>query len=163
MGWQPTCDYAFMNTILRSDFDAFLFAPIGEEPNGMPLTLLSMLARLGIDPWEEAADLAQLPLEPALQRLTSRLEAAPKSRPATAADTVNIATRLIALLHRAPPRKETAPASLPPLKLAAPPRGVRLAIYCLIGVIIIFLGQWLLSDRLAPAPMDTTVVPNMTR
>jgi hypothetical protein len=154
-----------MNTILRSDFDAFLFAPIGEEPNGMPLTLLSMLARLGIDPWEEAADLAQLPLEPALQRLTSRLEAAPKSRPATAADTVNIATRLIALLHRAPPRKETAPASLPPppLKLAAPPWGVRLAIYCLIGVIIIFLGQWLLSDRLAPSAMDTSVVPDMTR
>jgi len=160
-----------MTATLRSDFDAFLFAPIGEDTNGMPLTLLSVLARLGIDPWEEAADLAQLPLEPALQRLTSRLEAAPNSRPATAADTVNIATRLIALLHRPPPRKQAAPASapapapmpLPMMKLAAQSRGVKLAIYCLITVICIFVGQWLLTDRLAPAPMDTTFVPDMTR
>ena len=158
-----------MTATLRTDFDAFLFAPIGDDTNGMPLTLLSVLARLGIDPWEEAADLAQLPLEPALQRLTSRLEAAPNSRPASPADTVNIATRLIALLHRAPPRKESAPAPLPTLptlptmKLAAQSRGVRLAIYCLIGVLCIFVGQWLMSDRLAPAPMDTTVVPDMTR
>ncbi len=158
-----------MTATLRTDFDAFLFAPIGDDTNGMPLTLLSVLARLGIDPWEEAADLAQLPLEPALQRLTSRLEAAPNSRPASPADTVNIATRLIALLHRAPPRKESAPAPLPTLptlptmKLAAQSRGVRLAIYCLIGVLCIFVGQWLMSDRLAPAPMDTTVIPDMTR
>ena len=141
-----------MTATLRTDFDAFLFAPIGDDTNGMPLTLLSVLARLGIDPWEEAADLAQLPLEPALQRLTSRLEAAPNSRPASPADTVNIATRLIALLHRAPPRKESAPAPLPTLptlptmKLAAQSRGVRLAIYCLIGVLCIFVGQWLMSD-----------------
>ena len=66
-----------MTATLRTDFDAFLFAPIGEDTNGMPLTLLSVLARLGIDPWEEAADLAHLPLEPALQRLSSRLEAMP--------------------------------------------------------------------------------------
>ena len=154
-------------TLLRTDFDAFLFAPIGDDTNGLPLTVLSVFARLGIDPWEEAADLAHLPLEPALQRLTSRLEAAPNSRPASPADTVNIATRLISLLHRAAPRKETVPPPLslplPTMKLAAQSRGVKLAIYCLLGVLCIFLGQWLLSDRLAPAPMDTTVVPDMTR
>ena len=160
-----------MTATLRTDFDAFLFAPIGEDTNGMPLTLLSVLARLGIDPWEEAADLAQLPLEPALQRLTSRLEAAPNSRPATAADTVNIATRLIALLHRPPPRKQaapapasaSAPAPLPMMKLAAQSKGVRLAIYCLIGLLFMLVGQWALSDNLTPAPMDTTFVPDMTR
>ena len=92
-----------MTATLRTDFDEFLFAPVGEDANGMPLTLLTVLARLGVDPWEEAADLAHLSLEPAMQRLASRLEAMPNG-PASAADTVTIATRLIALLHRAPTR-----------------------------------------------------------
>ena len=33
-----------MTATLRTDFDAFLFASIGEDTNGMPLTLLSVLA-----------------------------------------------------------------------------------------------------------------------
>jgi hypothetical protein len=41
-----------------SDFDAFLFAPVGEERNGMLLSVLSALARLDVDPWQEAARLA---------------------------------------------------------------------------------------------------------
>jgi hypothetical protein len=130
---------------LRTDFDAFLFAPVCEDANGMPVTLLSVFARLGIDPWEEAADLAHLPLEPALQRLTSRLEAAPDSRPGTAADTVNIATRLIALLHRAPPRKAPAVESLRPLPLVEQSKGVKIAIYCLIAVLFLLVAQWALS------------------
>ena len=152
-----------MTANLRTDFDAFLFAPIGEASNGMPLTLLSVLARLGVDPWEEAADLAHLALEPALQRLSSRLEAMPAGRPATAADTVNIATRLIALLHRAPAPKASTPDPRPPLKMAEQSRGVKLAIYCLIGVIFVLVGQWVLSDHLAPAPMDTSIVPDMRK
>jgi hypothetical protein len=152
-----------MTATLRTDFDAFLFAPIGEDTNGMPLTLLSVLARLGIDPWEEAADLAHLPLEPALQRLTSRLEAAPISRPASAADTVNIATRLIALLHRAPARKAAAPEPLPALKMYAQSKGVKLAIYCLIGMLFLVVAQYALSDHPEPESMDTSIVPEMSR
>ena len=152
-----------MPATLRTDFDAFLFAAIGEDANGMPVTLLSVLARLGIDPWEEAADLAHLPLEPALQRLSSRLEAMATGRPATAADTVNIATRLIALLHRAPAQKPSTPDPRPPLKLAEQSKGVKLAIYCLIGIVFLLVGQWALSDHVAPAPMDTTVVPDMRK
>ena len=152
-----------MTAALRTDFDAFLFAPIGEDTNGMPLTLLSVLARLGIDPWEEAADLAHLPLEPALQRLSSRLEAMSTGRPASAADTVNIATRLIALLHRAPTPKASTPDPRPPLKLVEQSKGVKLAIYCLIGMIFLLVGQWALSDHVAPAPMDTTIVPDMRK
>src|SRR3954471_2061091 len=134
-----------MTATLRTDFDAFLFAPIGEDASGMPLTLLSVLARLGIDPWEEAADLDHLALEPALQRLTSRLEAAPGSRPATAADTVNIATRLIALLHRPVPPPASAPAMPPSLMRVERSRGVKFAVYCLIAVIFMLVGQWALS------------------
>jgi hypothetical protein len=43
----------------RSAFDNFLYAPIGEDKNGMLLSVLSALARQGIDrkyvpvPWED--------------------------------------------------------------------------------------------------------------
>ena len=56
---------------LKSEFDDFLFAPIGEERNGMLLSVLSALARLDVDPWQEAADLARLPRDSATQRLTA--------------------------------------------------------------------------------------------
>ena len=46
---------------ISSAFDDFLFAPIGEERNGMLLSVVSALARLNVDPWQEAANLAQLP------------------------------------------------------------------------------------------------------
>ena len=55
----------------RSEFDRFLFAPIGEEKNGMLLSVLSALARLDLDPWREAAELARMPKHTAKQRLTS--------------------------------------------------------------------------------------------
>ena len=45
---------------LGPEFDPFLFAPIGAEPNGMPLSVLSALARIGADPWQEAARLTAL-------------------------------------------------------------------------------------------------------
>jgi len=50
--------------------DAFLFAGVGTELNGSTLTILSVLARLGRDPWAEAAidslaqSIAQMPLCP---------------------------------------------------------------------------------------------------
>jgi hypothetical protein len=46
---------------LGSEFDNFLLAPIGDDNNGMLLSVLSALARLDVDPWEEAAVLARLP------------------------------------------------------------------------------------------------------
>ena len=129
-----------MTATLRKDFDEFLFAPVGEDASGMPLTLLTVLARLGVDPWEEAADLAHLPLEPAMQRLASRLEAMPNA-PATAADTVTIATRLIALLHRAPPRKIALPEAPLLRKVVKEAKGINLATYILVGVIVLLLFQ----------------------
>jgi hypothetical protein len=56
---------------LGSEFDAFLFAPIGEEKNGMLLSVLSALARLDVDPWREAAELARMPKTAANRRVTS--------------------------------------------------------------------------------------------
>ena len=129
-----------MTATLRTDFDAFLLAPIGEDANGLPLNLLTILARLGVDPWEEAAEIAALAAEPAMQRLASRLEASPNA-PASPADTVNIVTRLMALLHRAPPQKAAAPE--PPVSLVVfeQSKGARLASYCLIGALFLLLAQ----------------------
>ena len=84
---------------LGSKFDAFLFAPMGEDRNGMLLSVLTVLARLGIDPWLEAAELARLPEETATQKLTSFIAALPDAETAHP-DPPRIAARLIALLPR---------------------------------------------------------------
>jgi hypothetical protein len=84
---------------LGSEFDDFLFAPIGEDRNGMLLSVLSALARLDIDPWQEAAQLAGLPGGTAAQRLASLIEALP-DEPSAHPDSATIAARLIALLPR---------------------------------------------------------------
>ncbi len=47
------------------EFDAFLFASVGEEVDGIPLSVLSALARLGLDPRDEAVRLAHLTREAA--------------------------------------------------------------------------------------------------
>jgi hypothetical protein len=82
---------------LGSEFDDFLFAPIGEDTNEMPLSVISALARLDVDPWQEAAKLARLPGETATQRLASLIASLPDGRSARL-DPQTIAARLIALL-----------------------------------------------------------------
>ena len=49
----------------KSEFDPFLYAPVGEERNGMLLSVLSALARLDVDPWQEAAALTKMPAQDA--------------------------------------------------------------------------------------------------
>jgi hypothetical protein len=48
-------------SLLHSDLNDFLFASIGEEQNGVTLSVVSALTRLGVDPWEEAARLTPCP------------------------------------------------------------------------------------------------------
>jgi hypothetical protein len=60
---------------LGCEFDRFLYASVGEDNNGMPLTVLSALARVDVDPWEEASKLTQLPQESAVTHLASLLGA----------------------------------------------------------------------------------------
>jgi hypothetical protein len=80
-----------------SEFDKFLFAPIGDERNGMLLSVLSALARLDFDPWLEAANLARMPKETATERMISLIAALP-DRPLAQQDSATVAARLIALL-----------------------------------------------------------------
>jgi hypothetical protein len=62
---------------LSSEFDDFLYAPIGEDTNGMLLSVLSALARADLDPWQEAARLAGLPEKYATARLAELIAALP--------------------------------------------------------------------------------------
>jgi hypothetical protein len=45
---------------LRPDLDKFLFAAVGDEIDGIPLSMISALTRLGLDPWQEACRLSSL-------------------------------------------------------------------------------------------------------
>jgi hypothetical protein len=58
---------------LGPEFQPFLQSNLWEEKNEMRLTMLSALARLDIDPWQEAAELAALPKVWAEERLAERL------------------------------------------------------------------------------------------
>src|SRR4029077_9763288 len=51
------------------EFDSFLFATVGEELDGAPLSVLSVLSRLGLDPRDEAARLSRLTKEAAVDQL----------------------------------------------------------------------------------------------
>ncbi len=66
-----------MTAPLRTDLDDFLFAPIADDTNGMPMTMITALARSGVDPWAEAADLAVLSRESATQKLILLLAGVP--------------------------------------------------------------------------------------
>jgi hypothetical protein len=80
-------------SLLHSDLNDFLFAPVGDEQNGMPLNVVSGLTRLGIDPWEEAARLAALPKAVAAEALAPMIARLPVGRPLPS-DIVTISHRL---------------------------------------------------------------------
>ena len=97
--------------LITPDFEMFLAAAVGVEPNGGALSVLSALARLDVDPWREAKTLAGLPTEGAKARLLKLLMALPGTpMVGVAADT--IAAELIALLPRGKPAAAPAPLTL---------------------------------------------------
>jgi hypothetical protein len=83
--------------LTNSDLNAFLFADVGTELNGSALTILSVLARLGEDPWAEAARWAKMPKSAAVDCLAQRIGKMPLG-PRALADTHATASRLILLL-----------------------------------------------------------------
>ena len=97
---------------IQPEFDNFLFATVGEEINGMPLSTISMLTRLGIDPWQEAGRLASMVKREAIDQLILIIARLPGTDWVDARR-AEIARNLIDLLpHRA--ESETATGSLPP-------------------------------------------------
>jgi hypothetical protein len=84
-------------SLLHSDLNDFLFAPVAEEQNGVTLSVLSGLTRLGLDPWEEAARLTPLPKVRAAEALATLIARLPIDR-TPAFDDLAISRRLVELL-----------------------------------------------------------------
>lgn len=84
-------------SLLHSDLNDFLFAPVGEEQNGVTLSVVSALTRLGLDPWEEAARLTPLPKARAADALAKMIARLPIHR-TQLLDDLAISRRLVELL-----------------------------------------------------------------
>ncbi|MEA2789773.1 MAG: hypothetical protein QOG73_2179 [Acetobacteraceae bacterium] len=119
--------FAFKN----SGLNAFLFAEVGQELNGSPLTILSVLARLGKDPWAEAAKWVAMPKSATIDRLTQSISQMPLC-PEALTDARATASRLILLLpsQTSAPRENERPAAA---GKASVPRWVLVAI-CLAAI-----------------------------
>jgi hypothetical protein len=151
---------------LGPEFDAFLFAPLDEEEGGAWLSVLSVLARLDVDPWREAAALARMPKVTAHQRLASLIAALPDA-PAMRLNPATIADRLVRLL----PRGEPASIAARIVALRADPAPTMRGVASTILINLLLMGgmifvQWGLASIRSPpvdpahAVVSATVLPN---
>ncbi len=97
---------------LRPDLDKFLFAAVGDEVKGIPLSVLSALTRLGLDPWEEAGRLSSLSHREAVEQLARLIAELPGSS-RTFSEARDIAGSLVNLL----PKHNTSPESAPQVQI----------------------------------------------
>jgi hypothetical protein len=148
--------HSALRSVLGSEFDNFLFAPIGEDRNDMPLSVLSAFARLDIDPWQEVAELARLPRKTATQRLASLIAALP-GQPTAHLEPGAISVRLIALLPR------QANSNILPRRTlvdAGDLTKFRAGVYMYAVFIVIMLGaQWIAASRQTPTPVGGVHTP----
>src|SRR6202140_4849357 len=79
------------------EMDPFLFASVGEEIEGTPLSVLSALSRLDVDPRCEAARLSQLARDAAVDQLERMIARLP-DRHWTTLEIRRIAAGLVELL-----------------------------------------------------------------
>src|ERR1700730_9649199 len=83
-----------------SRYNQFLYTPICDEANGMQLSVLSALARMDVDPWQEATRLAAMPKAIAERTLVSTLDQV-LGKSCHRSETEVIAARLDQLLPQA--------------------------------------------------------------
>jgi hypothetical protein len=125
----------------NSELNGFLFAQVGEEPGGLPLSVLSVLARLELDPWQEARRLANLPARAAVEALAQAIAAMPAGLWPLPAATA-IAERLVGLLpsrgSAAPPAAARAlPMRLPSRQLAT----LLLVAAAVLSILALYVGR----------------------
>ncbi|MDD2875955.1 MAG: hypothetical protein PHT60_01865 [Acidiphilium sp.] len=143
---------------LGTEYNDFLFAPVGEDRNGLQVSVLSALARQNVDPWQEAETLTSLSVAAAIQRLAVFIAALPEGGGGPA-DANKIAKRAIALLPRtaiiaAPKRgwiasaQTITSAGLPPFNIT---KGKNV-LFIVVLMITLTLGlQYLIGHRPNPA------------
>ena len=130
----------------HSEYNAFLFAAVGEEKVGLPLTVLTALTRLGFDPWREAARLSDLPRETAARAFAVTIAMLPEGD-WKASESEAIAARLVNWL---PGRSAVA---IPSVE-AAPIGGEKMKsgfatwlVWGVLAVALLFLGLHLLRRQ----------------
>jgi hypothetical protein len=130
----------------RSDLNGFLFAEVGVEVSGMNLSVLSTLARLEMDPWQEAGRLAHLPRLAAVEGLARIIALMPASI-WSLPDATIIAERLVLLLPARSSGGPSADLPLPPALDSRQPSQHGTAMLVLIGtalaaaLMLSFAGQ----------------------
>jgi len=143
----------------RSEFDPFLYASVEEGGNGAHLSVLSALARLGVDPWQEAANLARMSRDSATQRLASLIDTLPGESLAHL-NCRTVAARLIALLPRqpgitiAPPQMVVGTPTLTNMRPV-----IYLVIINMIFMAFAFGGQYFTTNRRPAAQMESVRAP----
>jgi hypothetical protein len=121
-------------------FERFLYSFVGQDDSGLPLSVLSVIARHDVDPWEEAAKLSQLPERAAVTQLVSLLGTLPQD-PSDLHEQTRTAARLIALL---PPRC-VAPLSVRNVLAEVVPRKYSAVVYYGIATLVIYVAVIVLS------------------
>ena len=129
----------------NSDLNAFLFAEVGTEPNGMNLTVVSVIARRDEDPWKEARRLASLPKASAAAYLARVIAQMPRS-PWSPAEAAVISSRLIPLLPTGSGGVSLSPA-LPFQQFDPRGRGMRIL------VSVLFLAYFVFSLQVQKTPV----------
>lgn len=121
-------------------FDSFLYTTLGQDQAGNTVSVLSALARLGRDPWDEAAELSGLSSAAAQARLEGLLARCHEIS-AERRDPRATIPRLIALLPQGTAAKRSGgnmlPASVFPASVKLPGIGALIAF----AVLVLFLVQ----------------------
>jgi len=134
-------------TTLSPEFDSFLFAPIGEEGNGMSLSVMSAFTRLNIDPWREAAQLSNLSKEKAIEALAPIIARLPVGG-WTALDIPEIARRMVEFL----PRHDVIVQSVATLRVASSARSRAAYVLLLVFFAAMYFG--FIAHRQPPSAAD---------
>lgn len=148
-------DHRARFSTLSASYDDFLFAPVCEDANGMRLSVLSALARMNVDPWDEAGRLAAMPkaiaektLLLALDRVSGRSWKSPE-----AMATVARLVRLLPHAHRL--GTSTAPVAANAL---ARPENARSP---LTRYWWVWLALWIAMSLMVPHPQQNTTNGNV--
>jgi hypothetical protein len=112
----------------------------------MMLSVVSALARTGVDPWGEAAELSRLPRRAATERLAALLAALPGSAPPSLPP--GVVAGLVALL----PTTKRAGDSLRDAKPAQSSSSFWTIVFCLLSAALMLGGQQIAESRRASTP-----------
>lgn len=125
--------------------ERFLYASVGEDRNGSSVTVLSALARLDLDPWDVAAELASSGRRAAVSRLGTLLSRC-IDVPALATENGERARSLAALLPGATPVAVSFDGAVQKGFALSPGAILSVTLVILILIQVLFSGAWAIAE-----------------